>query len=498
MGKTNKQILCIFLIINSLLWSYLQLLRNIISIDSMEAITWGELFSFGTNKHPPLSGWLIAPIYNFLGHNSFLVYLLGQLCLVVGFIYVYKLAKFFLSEEKSVCSSLILISCFYYTFYIFVNSYNCNVLLMGLVPVVTYYFYKSIRDEKTKDWIIFGTVSALAFLGKYQIVFLFVAMFLYLLLFERKQFKKKNLYLALLVGITIISPHIMWLMKTNFFSFSYMIERTTSETHNLAPFFVMFRHIFYPIKFIIDQLLAIIPCALVYFLMTLQTKNVKFRNPNIDKKNSYFLLIIGIAPILIHSIMGVITGNRVPGIWGSIMISNIGILLFYFFPLEFNKSTFKCFVKALYGVLGISAISVLVFALCQTKYFIAYPYQKIIPDFNSTWDKRTNNAPLKYVAGSMQLVFPLRFYNERRPKIILESFGHKSPFENHKDILRSGAIILGETEEDLDYRTKDAIYLLPEDFQIITEEYNYKVCNKFNKCREKMFYYTIIPPQNLR
>ena len=61
---------------------------------------------------------------------------------------------------------------------------------MGLVPVVTYYFYKSIRDEKTEDWIIFGTVSALAFLGKYQIVFLFVVMFLYLLLFERKQFKK--------------------------------------------------------------------------------------------------------------------------------------------------------------------------------------------------------------------------------------------------------------------------------------------------------------------
>lgn len=92
--------------------------------------------------------------------------------------------------KKSVCSSLILISCFYYTFYIFVNRYNCNVLLMGLVPVVTYYFYKSIRDEKTEDWIIFGTVSALAFLGKYQIVFLFVVMFLYLLLFERKQFKK--------------------------------------------------------------------------------------------------------------------------------------------------------------------------------------------------------------------------------------------------------------------------------------------------------------------
>ena len=44
----KKKLFYIFLFIQAFLWSILQLTRNIISLDSMEAITWGELLSFGS------------------------------------------------------------------------------------------------------------------------------------------------------------------------------------------------------------------------------------------------------------------------------------------------------------------------------------------------------------------------------------------------------------------------------------------------------------------
>ena len=86
----KKRVFAIFIVLHVVFWTFLQLLRETISIDAMEAISWGNLLSFGTNKHPPLSGWLLSGFYNLYGQFDILVYILGQLCLLVGFIYIYK------------------------------------------------------------------------------------------------------------------------------------------------------------------------------------------------------------------------------------------------------------------------------------------------------------------------------------------------------------------------------------------------------------------------
>jgi 4-amino-4-deoxy-L-arabinose transferase-like glycosyltransferase len=512
MEGIKKRIFYIFLALHVIFWTLLQLLRNVISLDSMEAIQWGELLSFGTNKHPPLSGWLMAGFYNLLGKHEILIYLLGQLCLLVGFIFVYKLAKFFMTKEKAFCATMVLEFCFYYTYYIYVNSYNCNVLLMGLVPVVIYYFYKSVSQNKTLDWITFGITSGLAFLGKYQIVFVFLGMLLYLLISDREQFKKSGMYLAILTGSIVILPHVIWLFKNDFFSFTYMLDRTASETHNMPLILVKLSHITYPIKFIGDQILAVLPCVGVYLFLIFQSvsnlslpdkeeKNfiMKFKNFALDKvdissKKSIFLLCIGIIPILFHSIMGLITGSRVPGIWGSIMVSFVGVLLFYFIPIKFNKDSYTYFVKWCYFGLFASLITVGIFGILQTKYFIAYPTSKTMTDFDKLWDEKTNNSPLKYVAGDIKHCFHFKFYHSDHPTVILETFGHKNPWVDHEDIIKSGAIVVGEDEADVIQRTKEAIILLPNDYKITPEKYTMSVCNKIGKCEENEFFYTIIPP----
>ena len=496
MEGIKKRIFYIFLALHAIFWTLLQLIRNTISIDAMEAISWGELLSFGTNKHPPLSGWLMAGFYNFLGKSDILVYILGQLCLLVGFIFIYKLAKFFISKEKAFCASMILEFCFYYTYGIFIDNYNCNVLLMGLIPVVTYYFYKSVNQNKAKDWLIFGITSGLAFLGKYQIVFIFLGMLLYLLISDREQFRKKGMYLAILTGSIVILPHVIWLFKNDFFSFAYMIERTESESHNMPLILVKLSHITYPLKFIGDQILAVLPCAVVYLFLMFQSnfKNTTFKNVDIFSKKSVFLICIGIVPILSHSIMGLITGSRVPGIWGSIMVCFVGILLFYFLPIKFNKESFNYFAKLCYFGLFASLIAVGTFGVLQTKFFIAYPKNKIMSDFTNIWDIQNNNVPLKYVTGHIKYCFYFNVYHPQHPKVILETFGYKNPWVDHEDILKSGVIIVGGDEEDVIQRTKETVILLPKDYEITPEKYIMNVCNKIGKCEKHEFFYTIIPP----
>ncbi len=492
MEKKENKLFYIFLLINTILWSLISTIRYVPSIDTMEAISWGELISFGTNKHPPLSGWLASGVYHLGGNHDFFVYLLGQLCILTGFIFIYKLAKFFLSNEKAIASAMILEGCYYYTFDYFIDNFNCNFLLMALWPMVIYYFYKSIKENRLSNWILFGISSGFAFLGKYQIVFLFLALGIYLVLCEREKFKQKGMYIAILSGLVIILPHIIWLFNNEFFSFGYMLERTHANANNVPVFLEKLGHIFFPIKFILGQLMAAGGCIFIFLMTALQAKNISF-NKSQNKNDNIFLLLIFFIPILAQGLMGMITGERVPSIWGSIMVCTTGLTLFYFFPIEFNTNTFKVFVKWIYAAMSISILSTLIFALVQTKQIMFYPVEKVMNDFNTIWNENTNNAPLKYVGGDIKYIFQFRQYNNQHPKVILETYGHQNPWIKQEDLSKSGAlIIISPKIKDKENFVKELVPNVSEN--ITFETYNFEFCNIFGKCREKEFCYSIIKP----
>ncbi len=497
MRLSKTAIFNIFLAVHAIVWSAISLLRNLVSIDIMEAIAWGSFMDFGTNKHPPLSGWIAYAYYNLVGHNDFLLYLLGQIFIVIGFIYIFKLAKFFLSEEKAFCSAMILEACSYYTWMVYINTYNCNILMMALCPIITYYFYKALKYEKLSDWVIFGIFCGLSFLGKYQCVFFFLAMFLYLIVCRKEQFKKKGMYIALAAGTAVILPHVLWLIKNDFFSFSYMLERTQSETRNLPEILVKLSRIFYPIKFIADQIISIAGCVGIYLLTAIYNKNIQYTNSEGKSEDKLFLLFMGIFPIILHSLMGVFTGERVPGVWGSIMVSLTGIMLFYFFPIKFNKNGFTFFTALSYCAMAISVITVAIFMQFQTKMFLSFPYQKIMPEINSVWAKETNNAPLKYAGGSNDYIFEFKIYNPKHPQIVLDTFGHSNPWITSEDIKENGVLIFVYKNDDINYFIGQIspYQALKDCPPPETHLYPVKICNKFNKCKVENFYYAIVPPE---
>ena len=105
--KLNKT-LFIFLSLHFIIWSILPiLLRNNLPMDSAVALVWGFIGEWGTNKHPPLSGFLANLIYQ-LTHTPYSLYVLSQMMIVGAFIYIYKLAKEFLNKEKALLATLVM------------------------------------------------------------------------------------------------------------------------------------------------------------------------------------------------------------------------------------------------------------------------------------------------------------------------------------------------------------------------------------------------------
>ena len=163
----------IFLIIHITVWSLLPLVRDLLPIDAMEGIIWGGLFDFGTHKHPPLSGWLVYAFYNIFGQSDFAVYLLGQIFVVIGFVYLYRLGKIFLKDSvKAALSVMIMEGCVCYSYLSIADGFNPNFILYATFPMITYYFYNCLTKNKMTDWLLMGFCMGMSFLAKYQTLML--------------------------------------------------------------------------------------------------------------------------------------------------------------------------------------------------------------------------------------------------------------------------------------------------------------------------------------
>ena len=496
MKLSKGGMLGIFLAVYAFLFGLVQFLRNQISIDAMEAVLWGELLDFGTNKHPPLSGWIMGGFFNLFGENPCVAYFLGTVCIAVGLFFVYKLAKNFMSEEKAVCSAMVMTICFYNAFKLYIDSFNCNMVSIALWPAIGYFYYKSVRENKISNWILFGITSGLGFLTKYQIVFFFLALFIHLITCERKQFRQKGMYIAILTGLLVIAPHVIWLIQNDFFSFIYMTIQAGATPESTQPAIFSLKRMISPVKFLADQILAVLPCIGAYLALALQAKNINILKGNEQPlSDKVFLLSICIVPALSQGMMGLFTASYIHGVWGSIMVSFAGIILFYFFPVKFNEKSFLFFYRLMYILIGIWLVILTIFGLLQVKHNIRYPHQENTEFIHKVWAEKTNNAPLKYIGGNIDLIFQFRVYDKKHPHVILDSFGYKNPWENHQDIAASGAVILGRSAEELMPWAKNTIIYLPENYKIVPQEYEYEIKNIFGKTKKFTLYYAIIPPK---
>ena len=121
-----KADLFLFIIIHFLVWSIIPIFRETLPMDTIEAIIWGQNGGWLTNKHPPLSGYVANTFYQIFFHQNISMYILSQVFVAIGFIYIYKLARLFISERRSVLSVLLLEGVIYYGFTS--TEFNVNII----------------------------------------------------------------------------------------------------------------------------------------------------------------------------------------------------------------------------------------------------------------------------------------------------------------------------------------------------------------------------------
>ena len=425
--KLNKT-LSIFLLVHLLVWSVLPIIwRANLPMDSAEALIWGMMGEWGTNKHPPLSGWLADWAFIWGDKNPASLYVLSQVLVVGAIFYIYKIARLFLKRDKALIAAVLMEGVAYYS--LVTPEYNCNIVALFLWPACTYHFYQGIKENRLSDWLAFGFFAGLNLLNKYVSGALLLSLGLYLLFTTtgRKCLTSWKLYFSALLGLTLVVPHIIWLYNRDFFVIDYFLGRTGG--HNL-PYGL--GHIVYPLKFLASQIMTSAAALLVLLTAWYHGKEQKATLAQ-DKKQ--FIFFAGILPLMIMTAVPLLVGVKLKSMWGSPVLYMLTVIWFAYLPFEVSKIKDKLIVSA-YGLLFLFAAS---FSL-QCWFTLSPKFNLDARDFVNSINKKN----IQYTGGNVWLASTIGAYHYNNPAVIFDLNFAGNPWINKTDALKQGILVVEE------------------------------------------------------
>ena len=175
--KNLTSLFYIFITTHLIVWTLIPTLtNNNLPLDTIEALAWGSNLDWGFNKHPPMSAFLVEVFYQIFGSQDWAYYLLSQICIIVSFIAVFKLAEdFFKNKILCILSVLLLEGIYFYNFT--TPEFNVNVCQLPFWSLVVYFSWKiySSKEIKFLDCLLVGLFAAIGFLSKYLFVYLLIS-----------------------------------------------------------------------------------------------------------------------------------------------------------------------------------------------------------------------------------------------------------------------------------------------------------------------------------
>ncbi len=428
----------LFLIAHMILWTLgPALCRDSITHDTLEGIAWGSQWQWGYNKHPFLAAWLSYSVATLTAHPGWTVYLLAQLAVALTFWSVWRLASQLLLPNQALVATLSLEGVLFYN--LMSHNFTPDTLQSPLWALLTLCFYRALTTQSMSSWLGVGMLAALSIVTKYQAALLFLPMLGLLLMNAqaRQSFKKPGLYVAMSLGLVLISPHLIWLYQHDFITINYALE--TPAQYTKAPH--AWSHLFYPLNFIGD---AILNTGLV-FLLLWPIYQSQQKSSSLTSFQWQFLLFLGLGPWLVSLLLCLLSGNHFPSRWTTPYFFLVGILGVSFFNPALNAQRVKKFLKSV--ALVMMLLWFIQFGRLhylnthENRSDAALPNALLAQQITTLWHEHFHTR-LCYIAGSRYLVSALTTYSTDKPTPYFSFNAKESPWIHEQEVHKQGAVVV--------------------------------------------------------
>lgn len=294
----------------------------------IENLYWGKELQLGYEKHPPLFAWISYWFFQWCDFIPESMYVLTQLNLLLGCVFIYKVAKLLGQDKNSAFSAIFfflssIAACFGNT------KFNATTILFSLLSIVFFFFLRMIKYQKKSDAVLLGIFAMLACVGKYIALLFLGCMGMFMICDPqcRKLLKTSLPYIAIGVFLISISWHLVWLYQNDFVCIRYGLEKSINATtkHIYALYFIIMLTVFFG-----TSVIALFRSSKTHRIFD---KNIAFSigNPNIKQHyfkytmEERFIIMVTITPMLTMFLISLVMGMRIGSFWGTNMAMLIGV-----------------------------------------------------------------------------------------------------------------------------------------------------------------------------
>ena len=485
-------VLGLFILVSMVIWTLqCSLFQSVLGIDIYETIVWGERFQWGYSKHPPLSGWLGYFFSWVTGHRDWGLYLAAQLCIGTGVFFTFLTARQFFDRFRAAAAALLLYFLLYYTPS---EMKFCTYLVeIALAPLAAYLLIRALRENRVWQWLLLGIVCGLGILNKYSFGLIMAGFVLVVL--TRKEYLRRlaswKPYLAVLVFLAVISPHLKWLVEHHFVCFGHVGTRLEREHNILMPLFVLGTAL-YPLAMeavaVTVALLPGAPRAMGGKWFSLAGWTPVARN----REALHFAGIISLLPGAVYLVLSLF-GTDIILMWFCSVASLSGIAVMALCPVEVDRRLFKRLAILLAVFIAAVFIGATIDVLCRTSDGVHMKPEPVVAAAEKFWKEKSNSdEPIPVVVGGLRFAALVDHYSAQHPPVCEPDDEVMIDLYREK-IKRHGALLIDSREKDFEDFLKRCS-LGGKEVKVEFRHVPIKFGSRFGKKKKREFVLGYLPP----
>lgn len=429
-----------FLVIHGLIWTALpSLIYFNLPLDVIEAMVYGREWQLGYDKLPPLPWWVAEAVHRVFSFDDSL-YALSQLVVIIAFVAVWKTARPLVGATGALAAILITDGLHYFT--ASATKFNHNVIELPLWALAGFAFYAGLRRDKLGYWVLLGIAIGLAWWAKYFMVVL-AAPFALFLIFDRdarRHLATPGPWVAAVVALAVMAPHLIWLIQNDFLPFSYAEARATPSTGWLD-------HLRNPAEYVVAQAFFLIPSLVIAAPLFWPSAKSTPRGAA-DKFDCRIVTLLVFGPALALLTLSIITGRGTQAMWGFPLWLFLGLWIVLYAPAALDRKRL-----ALAGALW-AAVFVLSVAAFAADYLVLpnfdhryraafFPGDLLSAAITQRFEQATGRQPA-YIIASMWDGGNVAHYADQRPqpRVLIDGLPQRAPWIDLKDLRIRGAVIV--------------------------------------------------------
>ena len=419
-------------------------------IDALENIVWGSHFQFGYDKNPYLGAWLGHGAWIVTGKSLWINSFLCQGFVLLGLCSVYALAKKILSPALALISVLSLAAI---NFYGIKSVEFCDdVMELGLWPLVILFFYRALtKGNRFRDWTAVGAFLAFSFMTKYYALVIAIPM-LFILLFTEKgraAWKSPAIYVAIVLGVLISLPNLIWLFRNDMVAVNYALGRAAISSGKSVSWT---RHLTNPYS-ALRRALGVVVIPFVFLLALVFPRPVSPGNLSEQERfDRFFLYSFALGPLGITLLFSLCSGASINYSWVVPCFPLLPLLVIFLLRPMVNEARLRYFLSCMIGMGLLFGVIFVIRSVYWQAYsksgcdYENYPGKMLSAKITADWHSRYGTR-LPFVIGDREATCNIAVYSPDHPEAYFSANRNFSQWIDEAEIARKGAVLLWENHE---------------------------------------------------